>query len=79
MYVTKRNMANAVSNLTKHLEHVSEALAVSVVLYALQSVIYREKSVRMARVIVLLILLMTFDKCTCALHILVEDLIYYLR
>ncbi|KAG2707256.1 hypothetical protein I3760_05G140300 [Carya illinoinensis] len=27
MYVTKRNMANAVSNLTKHLEHVSEALA----------------------------------------------------
>ncbi|KAB1207339.1 hypothetical protein CJ030_MR7G017478 [Morella rubra] len=29
MYVTKRNMASAVSNLTKHLEHVSEALAVS--------------------------------------------------
>ncbi|KAA8515880.1 hypothetical protein F0562_019059 [Nyssa sinensis] len=27
MYVTKRNMANAVSNLTKHLEHVSEVLA----------------------------------------------------
>ncbi|CAA0841852.1 Protein of unknown function (DUF1664 [Striga hermonthica] len=27
MYVTKRNMANAVSNLTKHLDHVSEALA----------------------------------------------------
>ncbi|KAK6931192.1 protein of unknown function DUF1664, partial [Dillenia turbinata] len=27
MYVTKRNMANAVSNLTKHLEQVSEALA----------------------------------------------------
>ncbi|CAK9173432.1 unnamed protein product [Ilex paraguariensis] len=27
MYVTKRSMANAVSNLTKHLEHVSEALA----------------------------------------------------
>ncbi|XAR65158.1 hypothetical protein NMG60_11009168 [Bertholletia excelsa] len=27
MYVTKRNMANAVTNLTKHLEHVSEALA----------------------------------------------------
>ncbi|KAK6922056.1 protein of unknown function DUF1664 [Dillenia turbinata] len=27
MYVTKRNMANAVSNLTKHLEEVSEALA----------------------------------------------------
>ncbi|XP_052173400.1 uncharacterized protein LOC127788811 [Diospyros lotus] len=27
MYVTKRNMENAVSNLTKHLEHVSEALA----------------------------------------------------
>ncbi|XP_041011273.1 uncharacterized protein LOC121255045 [Juglans microcarpa x Juglans regia] len=27
MYVTKRNMANTVSNLTKHLEHVSEALA----------------------------------------------------
>ncbi|KAI8528482.1 hypothetical protein RHMOL_Rhmol12G0151400 [Rhododendron molle] len=27
MYVTKSNMANAVSNLTKHLEHVSEALA----------------------------------------------------
>ncbi|XP_062160905.1 uncharacterized protein LOC133868095 [Alnus glutinosa] len=27
MYVTKRNMANAVSNLTKHLENVSEALA----------------------------------------------------
>ncbi|PIN22814.1 hypothetical protein CDL12_04468 [Handroanthus impetiginosus] len=27
MYVTKRNMANAVANLTKHLDHVSEALA----------------------------------------------------
>jgi len=27
MYVTKSNMANAVSNLTKHLEHVSDALA----------------------------------------------------
>ncbi|XP_021911812.1 uncharacterized protein LOC110825648 [Carica papaya] len=27
MYVTKRNMANAVSNLTKHLEQVSEALS----------------------------------------------------
>lgn len=27
MYVTKRNMANAVSNLTKHLENVSESLA----------------------------------------------------
>lgn len=27
MYVTKRNMANAVTNLTKHLESVSEALA----------------------------------------------------
>ncbi|KAG5522385.1 hypothetical protein RHGRI_034536 [Rhododendron griersonianum] len=27
MYVTKSNMANAVSNLTKHLEHVSEALS----------------------------------------------------
>ncbi|KAI8021711.1 hypothetical protein LOK49_LG03G00414 [Camellia lanceoleosa] len=27
MYVTKRNMANAVSNLTKHLESVFEALA----------------------------------------------------
>ncbi|KAL2501562.1 hypothetical protein Fot_35410 [Forsythia ovata] len=27
MYVTKHNMANAVANLTKHLEHVSEALA----------------------------------------------------
>ncbi|KAI3453369.1 hypothetical protein Pfo_010032 [Paulownia fortunei] len=27
MYVTKSNMANAVSNLTKHLDHVSEALA----------------------------------------------------
>ncbi|KAK3026687.1 hypothetical protein RJ639_041534 [Escallonia herrerae] len=27
MYVTKRNMASAVSNLTKHLEHVSDALA----------------------------------------------------
>ncbi|CAL5398951.1 unnamed protein product [Camellia sinensis] len=27
MYVTKRNMANAVSNLTKHLESVPEALA----------------------------------------------------
>lgn len=26
MYVTKQNMANAVSNLTKHLEHVSDAL-----------------------------------------------------
>lgn len=30
MYVTKRNMASAVSNLTKHLEHVSDVLAVSV-------------------------------------------------
>lgn len=30
MYVTKRNMASAVTNLTKHLEGVSEALAVSV-------------------------------------------------
>ncbi|KAM7490070.1 hypothetical protein LguiA_032991 [Lonicera macranthoides] len=27
MYVTKKNMATAVSNLTKHLEHVSDALA----------------------------------------------------
>lgn len=27
MYVTKRNMTTAVSNLTKHLEHVSDALA----------------------------------------------------
>ncbi|XP_012091934.1 uncharacterized protein LOC105649769 isoform X2 [Jatropha curcas] len=27
MYVTKRNMANAVSNLTKHLEQVTEALS----------------------------------------------------
>ncbi|CAA2994585.1 uncharacterized protein LOC111396376 [Olea europaea subsp. europaea] len=27
MYVTKQNMTNAVANLTKHLEHVSEALA----------------------------------------------------
>lgn len=29
MYVTKKNMATAVANLTKHLEHVSDALAVS--------------------------------------------------
>ncbi|KAL7260970.1 hypothetical protein ACSBR1_006606 [Camellia fascicularis] len=29
MYVTKRNMANAVSNLTKHLDSVSEALPVT--------------------------------------------------
>lgn len=29
MYVTKQNMANAVSNLTNNLEHVSDALAVS--------------------------------------------------
>ncbi|XP_042039668.1 uncharacterized protein LOC121785351 [Salvia splendens] len=27
MYVSKQNMANAVSNLTKHLDHVSDALA----------------------------------------------------
>ncbi|KAG6405397.1 hypothetical protein SASPL_132986 [Salvia splendens] len=27
MYVTKQNMANAVTNLTKHLDHVSDALA----------------------------------------------------
>ncbi|KAH6774051.1 GRIP/coiled-coil protein [Perilla frutescens var. hirtella] len=27
MYVTKQNMANAVSNLSKHLDHVSDALA----------------------------------------------------
>uniref|UniRef100_A0A2P2LD35 Uncharacterized protein LOC105123623 isoform X2 n=1 Tax=Rhizophora mucronata TaxID=61149 RepID=A0A2P2LD35_RHIMU len=31
MYVTKRNMANAVANLTKHLEQVSETLSVSAV------------------------------------------------
>ena len=31
MYVTKRSMAGAVSNLTKHLEQVSEALSVSAV------------------------------------------------
>lgn len=31
MYVTKKNMATAVTNLTKHLEHVSDALAVSFV------------------------------------------------
>jgi hypothetical protein len=30
MYVTKRNMANAVSGMTKHLEQVSAALAVSI-------------------------------------------------
>lgn len=30
MYVTKQNMANAVTNLTKHLDHVSDALAVSI-------------------------------------------------
>lgn len=29
MYVTKANMANAVANLTKNLEQVSETLAVS--------------------------------------------------
>jgi hypothetical protein len=29
MYVTKHNMANAVSGMTKHLEQVSAALAVS--------------------------------------------------
>ena len=29
MYVTKRSMANAVSNMTKHLEQVSSALSVS--------------------------------------------------
>lgn len=29
MYVTKKGMANAVSNMTKHLEQVSAALAVS--------------------------------------------------
>ncbi|KAG6399189.1 hypothetical protein SASPL_140665 [Salvia splendens] len=29
MYVTKQNMTNAVSNLTKHLDHVSDALAVT--------------------------------------------------
>lgn len=29
MYVSKRSMANAVSNLSKHLETVSETLAVS--------------------------------------------------
>jgi hypothetical protein len=32
MYVTKRSMASAVSNLTKHLEQVSEALSVSAIL-----------------------------------------------
>jgi hypothetical protein len=30
MYVTKRNMANAVSSMTKHLEQVQSSLAVSV-------------------------------------------------
>jgi hypothetical protein len=29
MYVTKRNMANAVSSMTKHLEQVQSSLAVS--------------------------------------------------
>lgn len=29
MYVTKHNMANAVASVSKQLEHVSEALAVS--------------------------------------------------
>ena len=29
MYVTKSNMANAVSNLTKNLEQVTDAIAVS--------------------------------------------------
>lgn len=38
MYVTKQNMANAVANLTKHLEHVSDALAVSFVLYRVHDV-----------------------------------------
>lgn len=33
MYVTKRSMANAVSSMTKHLEQVSSALAVSFFLY----------------------------------------------
>lgn len=31
LYVTKRSMANAVSNLTKNLEQVSEALSVSLI------------------------------------------------
>ncbi|PSR88366.1 Protein of unknown function DUF1664 protein [Actinidia chinensis var. chinensis] len=35
MYVTKRNMANAVSNLTKHLEHVPEALALHQTFFSL--------------------------------------------
>ena len=34
MYVTKRNMAAAVENLTKHLEHVSDALAVSYIYFS---------------------------------------------
>lgn len=29
MFVTKQNMANAVANVSKQLEHVSETLAVS--------------------------------------------------
>jgi hypothetical protein len=30
MYVTKRNMANAVASMTKHLEQVQGSLAVSI-------------------------------------------------
>lgn len=33
MYVTKRNMTNAVSSLTKNLEQVSAALAVSCIVF----------------------------------------------
>ncbi|PKU63551.1 hypothetical protein MA16_Dca023960 [Dendrobium catenatum] len=37
MYVTKRNMANAVSGMTKHLEQVSSALALALVLNGFES------------------------------------------
>jgi hypothetical protein len=30
MYVTKRNMVNAVATMIKHLEHVQDSLAVSI-------------------------------------------------
>ena len=50
MYVTKKNMETAVTNLKKHLEHVSDALSVSlsfanVVLFY---ICYKEACVRVS-------------------------------
>ena len=43
MYVTKKNMETAVTNLKKHLEHVSDALSVSLGFLTLPYFIYSAK------------------------------------